>query len=106
MRWAKPLDTELLLKIAASHEALVTVEEGAIMGGAGSAVSEALQAAGVAKPVLHLGLKDQFIEHGDPPNCWPCKAWMPPASKRRHRAFRRAARVRQAGNKPTLKSVA
>ena len=66
MRWAKPLDVELLLKIAASHEALVTVEEGAIMGGAGSAVSEALQAAGVVKPVLHLGLADEFIEHGDP----------------------------------------
>lgn len=66
MRWAKPLDTELLLKVAASHEALVTVEEGAIMGGAGSAVSEALQAAGINKPVLHLGLKDEFIEHGDP----------------------------------------
>lgn len=66
MRWAKPLDTELLLKVAAGHEALVTVEEGAIMGGAGSAVSEALQAAGVAKQVLHLGLKDEFIEHGDP----------------------------------------
>ena len=66
MRWAKPLDTELLLKMAATHDALVTVEEGAIMGGAGSAVSEALQAAGVIKPVLHLGLKDEFIEHGDP----------------------------------------
>ena len=65
MRWAKPLDIELLLKIAATHEALVTVEEGAIMGGAGSAVSEALQAAGVVKPVLHLGLKDEFIEHGE-----------------------------------------
>ena len=65
MRWAKPLDTELLLQIAASHEALVTIEEGAIMGGAGSAVSEVLQAAGVVKPVLHLGLKDEFIEHGD-----------------------------------------
>ncbi len=66
MRWAKPLDTELLMKVAASHEALVTVEEGAIMGGAGSAVSEALQAAGVVKPLLQLGLKDEFIEHGDP----------------------------------------
>jgi len=66
MRWAKPLDTELLLKVAAAHEAFVTVEEGAIMGGAGSAVSEALQAAGINKPVLHLGLKDEFIEHGDP----------------------------------------
>ena len=66
MRWAKPLDTALLLKIAASHEALVTVEEGAIMGGAGSAVGEALQAAGVLKPLLQLGLADEFIEHGDP----------------------------------------
>lgn len=66
MRWAKPLDTELLLKVAASHEALVTVEEGAIMGGAGSAVSEALQAAGAVKPLLQLGLPDVFIEHGDP----------------------------------------
>jgi 1-deoxy-D-xylulose-5-phosphate synthase len=66
MRWAKPLDVELLLQIAASHDALVTVEDGAIMGGAGSAVSEALQAAGVVKPVLHLGLPDEFIEHGEP----------------------------------------
>ncbi|MES2635227.1 MAG: 1-deoxy-D-xylulose-5-phosphate synthase [Pseudomonadota bacterium] len=66
MRWAKPIDTALLLEIAASHEALVTVEEGAIMGGAGSAVCEALQAAGVVKPVLQLGLRDEFIEHGDP----------------------------------------
>ena len=65
MRWAKPLDLALLLQVAATHEALVTVEEGAIMGGAGSAVSEALQAAGIVKPVLHLGLKDEFIEHGD-----------------------------------------
>jgi 1-deoxy-D-xylulose-5-phosphate synthase len=66
MRWAKPLDTELLLRIAAQHEAIVTVEEGAIMGGAGSAVGEALQAAGVVKPLLQLGLRDEFIEHGDP----------------------------------------
>ena len=66
MRWAKPLDTALLLAIAAQHDALVTVEEGAVMGGAGSAVLEALQAAGVMKPVLQLGLKDEFIEHGDP----------------------------------------
>jgi 1-deoxy-D-xylulose-5-phosphate synthase len=66
MRWAKPLDTELLLDIAARHEALVTVEEGAIMGGAGSAVGEALQAAGVVKPLLQLGLRDEFTVHGDP----------------------------------------
>ncbi|MEJ5990217.1 1-deoxy-D-xylulose-5-phosphate synthase [Ramlibacter sp. PS3R-8] len=66
MRWAKPLDTELLLQLAASHDALVTVEEGAVMGGAGSAVLEALQAAGVVKPVLQLGLRDEYAPHGDP----------------------------------------
>jgi 1-deoxy-D-xylulose-5-phosphate synthase len=66
MRWAKPLDTALLLEVAAAHEALVTVEEGAIMGGAGSAVLEALQAAGVAKPVLQLGLRDEYTAHGEP----------------------------------------
>ncbi|WP_042423772.1 1-deoxy-D-xylulose-5-phosphate synthase [Comamonas granuli] len=65
MRWAKPLDTALLLDLAASHDALVTVEEGCTMGGAGSAVCEALNAAGVLKPVLQLGLPDSFIEHGD-----------------------------------------
>jgi 1-deoxy-D-xylulose-5-phosphate synthase len=66
MRFVKPLDTELLLQLAHDHDALVTVEEGCIMGGAGSAVLEALQAAGVACPVLTLGLPDEFIEHGDP----------------------------------------
>ena len=66
MRWAKPLDLDLLLAMAAEHEALVTLEEGAVMGGAGSAVGEALQAAGVLRPILHLGLPDVFIEHGDP----------------------------------------
>ncbi|MDZ7936853.1 MAG: 1-deoxy-D-xylulose-5-phosphate synthase [Rhodoferax sp.] len=66
MRWAKPLDTELLLQVAREHQALVTVEEGAILGGAGSAVLEALQAAGVTVPVLQLGLDDTFTEHGDP----------------------------------------
>ena len=66
MRWVKPLDRELLLAVAAEHQAIVTVEEGAVMGGAGSAVSEALQAAGILLPVLQLGLPDVFIEHGDP----------------------------------------
>jgi 1-deoxy-D-xylulose-5-phosphate synthase len=66
MRWAKPLDTELLLQVARSHQALVTLEEGAVMGGAGSAVLETLQAADVQIPVLQLGLRDAFIEHGDP----------------------------------------
>ncbi len=66
MRYVKPLDTELLLRIARTHDALVTVEEGVIAGGAGSAVLEALQAAGVAVPVLTLGLPDEHLEHGDP----------------------------------------
>ncbi|MDR2127881.1 MAG: 1-deoxy-D-xylulose-5-phosphate synthase, partial [Burkholderiaceae bacterium] len=66
MRWVKPLDAQLLREVAATHTALVTLEEGAIMGGAGSAVLEALQAAGLNLPVLQLGLPDTFIEHGDP----------------------------------------
>jgi 1-deoxy-D-xylulose-5-phosphate synthase len=66
MRWAKPLDIELLTKIAATHDALVTVEEGAVMGGAGSAVLEALQDLQQLKPVLVLGVTDAFTEHGDP----------------------------------------
>jgi 1-deoxy-D-xylulose-5-phosphate synthase len=66
MRWAKPLDVDLLRQVAAEHEALVTLEEGCLLGGAGSAVGEALQAAGLVKPLLQLGLPDVFIEHGDP----------------------------------------
>ncbi|MCW5653709.1 1-deoxy-D-xylulose-5-phosphate synthase [Hydrogenophaga sp.] len=66
MRWAKPLDLDLLRELARTHEAIVTVEEGCIQGGAGSVVLEALQAEGVTLPVLQLGLPDEFIEHGDP----------------------------------------
>ncbi|HRH28046.1 MAG TPA: 1-deoxy-D-xylulose-5-phosphate synthase [Aquabacterium sp.] len=66
MRFIKPLDVVLLLEVARTHDALVTVEEGCIMGGAGSAVAEALCAEGVAVPLMMLGLSDAFIEHGDP----------------------------------------
>jgi 1-deoxy-D-xylulose-5-phosphate synthase len=66
MRFAKPLDHELVLQLARSHEAIVTVEEGCVMGGAGSAVLELLAAEGVPVPVLQLGLPDRFVEHGDP----------------------------------------
>ncbi|THC46324.1 1-deoxy-D-xylulose-5-phosphate synthase [Massilia sp. Mn16-1_5] len=66
MRFIKPLDTELVLRLARSHAQLVTVEEGCLMGGAGAAVAEALAAAGVVKPLLMLGLPDVFVEHGDP----------------------------------------
>ena len=65
MRFIKPLDVELLRSLAASHSALVTVEEASIMGSAGSAVAEALAAAGISMPLLMLGLPDQFIDHGD-----------------------------------------
>jgi len=66
MRWAKPIDEALLREVAERHDALVTLEEGAIMGGAGSAVTEALHSMGIVRPVLQLGLPDVFIEHGDP----------------------------------------
>jgi 1-deoxy-D-xylulose-5-phosphate synthase len=66
MRFAKPLDESLVLELARSHDALVTLEEGCLPGGAGAAVLECLAAAGVTVPVLALGLPDQFTEHGDP----------------------------------------
>ncbi len=65
MRFAKPLDVALVTDLARSHDAIVTVEEGCTMGGAGSAVLEALAGAGITVPVLTLGLPDTFIEHGD-----------------------------------------
>ncbi|MDY7539115.1 1-deoxy-D-xylulose-5-phosphate synthase [Undibacterium sp. RTI2.1] len=66
MRFVKPLDTALLAELANTHDLLVTVEEGTVIGGAGSAVAEAMAAAGITKPLLILGLPDQFIDHGDP----------------------------------------
>jgi 1-deoxy-D-xylulose-5-phosphate synthase len=66
MRWAKPIDMDLLREVASSHDQLVTLEEGCLHGGAGSAVLEALQQLQINKPVLNLGLPDVFIEHGDP----------------------------------------
>jgi len=65
MRFVKPLDLTLLQALAESHDALVTLEEGCVMGGAGSAVVEALAASGHRTPVLVLGLPDRFVEHGD-----------------------------------------
>jgi len=65
MRFVKPLDVALVLELAATHTGLVTLEEGAVMGGAGSAVAEALAAAGVVCPLLQLGLPDRFIDHGE-----------------------------------------
>lgn len=66
MRFVKPLDEALVLELAANHELLVTLEENAIMGGAGAAVSEFLAREAVLKPVLHLGLPDIYVEHAKP----------------------------------------
>jgi len=66
MRFVKPLDAELVRQLAHSHDRLVTLEENVVMGGAGSAVAELLQAGGIIRPLLHLGLPDRFVEHGDP----------------------------------------
>ncbi|OYW36795.1 MAG: 1-deoxy-D-xylulose-5-phosphate synthase [Hydrogenophilales bacterium 12-61-10] len=65
MRFVKPLDLELLRELAQTHRLLVTLEENAVAGGAGAGVAETLSALGIQIPVLHLGLPDRFIEHGD-----------------------------------------
>ena len=69
MRFVKPLDEELILTLAARHRALVTIEENAVLGGAGSAVGELLAAEGVLLPLLQLGIPDRFIEHGSREGC-------------------------------------
>jgi 1-deoxy-D-xylulose-5-phosphate synthase len=65
MRFVKPLDDELAAQLARSHALLVTVEDNVVMGGAGSAVAESLAAQGIGAAILHLGLPDRFIDHGD-----------------------------------------
>ena len=65
MRFVKPLDVDLIKSLAADHDYFVTIEDGAIQGGAGSACLEALASMGIHKSLLQLGLPDQFIEHGD-----------------------------------------
>ncbi len=66
MRFVKPVDAELIRELAQTHDYLVTVEEGCVQGGAGSACIESLMESGVIRPVLQLGLPDRFIDHGDP----------------------------------------
>ncbi|OQW93953.1 MAG: 1-deoxy-D-xylulose-5-phosphate synthase [Beggiatoa sp. IS2] len=66
MRFVKPLDVEMIIQMAHQHELLVTIEENVIMGGAGSAVGECLQAHACQTPVLNLGLPDRFLEQGTP----------------------------------------
>ncbi|MFN3564907.1 MAG: 1-deoxy-D-xylulose-5-phosphate synthase [Burkholderiaceae bacterium] len=66
MRFVKPIDRALIGKLARSHDALVTVEENVVMGGAGSACREVLEELAIERPMLHLGLPDRFVDHGDP----------------------------------------
>jgi 1-deoxy-D-xylulose-5-phosphate synthase len=65
-RFAKPIDTALMAQLAAEHDLLVTVEEGVLMGGFGSAVWEALSEAGPAPRILRVGLPDRYVTHGKP----------------------------------------
>jgi 1-deoxy-D-xylulose-5-phosphate synthase len=69
MRFVKPLDEELVVALAARHRALVTIEENAAQGGAGSAVGELLAAEGLGVPLLQVGIPDRFIEHGSREGC-------------------------------------
>ncbi|MDQ6647992.1 MAG: 1-deoxy-D-xylulose-5-phosphate synthase, partial [Pseudomonadota bacterium] len=64
MRFVKPLDESMLVELATTHDAFVTLEDNAIAGGAGSAVAECLAAHGITVPILHLGLPDVYLEHG------------------------------------------
>jgi 1-deoxy-D-xylulose-5-phosphate synthase len=69
MRFVKPLDAELVLRLAAKHSALITIEENAVAGGAGSAVIELLANCSTVLPTLTLGIPDRFVEHGSREDC-------------------------------------
>jgi 1-deoxy-D-xylulose-5-phosphate synthase len=69
MRFIKPLDEDLVTAVAARHRAIVTIEENATIGGAGSGVCELLAAEGLQLPLLQLGIPDRFIEHGSRETC-------------------------------------
>ena len=69
MRFVKPLDEKLVVGLTARHRAIITIEENAIIGGAGSGVGEVLAANGVQVPLLHIGIPDRFIEHGSRDTC-------------------------------------
>jgi 1-deoxy-D-xylulose-5-phosphate synthase len=69
MRFVKPLDEQLILSLAERHRAIITIEENAVIGGAGAGVGEVLAAAGLQLPLLHIGIPDRFIEHGTRDTC-------------------------------------
>ncbi len=103
MRFVKPLDSGLVVRLAQAHDVVVTIEDGVIDGGAGSAVLEALAHAGVSRPVLRLGVPDRFVDHGKPEElAAECgldaagirsrlSAWMEGASKAKGRKSRKRA---------------
>ncbi|HEX2494572.1 MAG TPA: 1-deoxy-D-xylulose-5-phosphate synthase [Steroidobacter sp.] len=72
LRFVKPLDEELIAKLARSHQAIVTLEENVVAGGAGGAINELLAAGGHVIPTLNLGIPDRFIEHGSREDCLAC----------------------------------
>jgi 1-deoxy-D-xylulose-5-phosphate synthase len=69
MRFVKPLDEELVCRLAARHDCIITLEENVVAGGAGSAVAECLAANGIERAVHHIGIPDRFIEHGSREDC-------------------------------------
>src|ERR1700742_3322340 len=69
MRFVKPLDEKMIVSIASRHRAIITIEENAVMGGAGAGVSEVLAAAGIQLATQHIGIPDRFIEHGTRETC-------------------------------------
>ncbi len=69
MRFVKPLDEDLIISVAARHRAIITIEENATLGGAGSAVAEILASEGLSVPLLQIGIPDRFIEHGSRDTC-------------------------------------
>jgi len=69
MRFVKPIDAEMVVRMASRHRVLVTLEDNVAAGGAGSGVNECLAARGIETPVLNLGIPDQFVEHGSREEC-------------------------------------
>jgi 1-deoxy-D-xylulose-5-phosphate synthase len=69
LRFIKPMDEDLVLEIASRHNAIVTLEENVIAGGAGGAIGELLVAQDLQLPLLHIGIPDRFIEHGSREDC-------------------------------------
>ena len=102
MRFIKPLDEEMIFALAAAHEALITVEENVVAGGAGSAVNEVLLAAGIQMPILNCGIPDRFIEHGSREECLKA-AGLDSGSLERRIVRWCAARARPARARPRVR---